>query len=126
MKAVLDASVIVRAVLPGQPYHREVRTWLPRVTVALAPHLLYLEIASALRHLEFLGVIAPKVTETALREALRIARDLGLSRARDAAYLALAQREGCAVYSLDERLSRNAQPKGYPVYLPLPDTPSRL
>lgn len=70
MKAVLDASVIVRAVLPGQPYHQEVRTWLTRVTVPLAPHLLYFEVTSALRHLEFLRAIAPEVTETALREAL--------------------------------------------------------
>ncbi len=32
MKAVLDASVLVRAVVPGQEHHAEVRRWLRGIT----------------------------------------------------------------------------------------------
>ena len=72
MKAVVDASVIVRAVLPGQPYHAEVRRWLAGVTELLAPHLLPFEVTTAIRHLEFTGVVPPDAAEAALAEALRL------------------------------------------------------
>lgn len=136
MKAVLDASVLVRAVVPGQAYHAEVRDWLRTVTEALAPHLMPFEVATAIRHLEFAGLIAPETAEAALAEALRLrvglrasremhlhalrlARELQVSRTRDAAYLALALREGCPLFTLDERFLRNAASRGHPVRHPV-------
>lgn len=135
MKAVVDASVIVRAVLPGQPYHAEVRRWLAGVTELLAPHLLLFEITTAIRYLEFTGVLPPDAAEAALAEALRLrvrlssprslylqalrlARELGTSRAHDAAYLALALLTSYPLFTLDERFIRNATAHGYPVHHP--------
>ena len=135
MKAVVDASVIVRAVLPGQPYHAEVRRWLAGVTELLAPHLLLFEITTAIRHLEFTGVVPPDAAEAALAEALRLrvrlwtprslylqalrlARQLAVSRPHDAAYLALAVHASCPLFTLDERFIRNATTHGYPVRHP--------
>lgn len=136
MKAVLDASVLVRAVVPGQVYHSDVRVWLRGVTEPIAPHLMPFEVATAIRHLEFAGLITREAAEAALVEALRLrvrlqatrdmhlhalrlARELQVSRTRDAAYLALALREGCPLFTLDERFLRNATPRGYPVRHPV-------
>lgn len=138
MKAVLDASVLVRAVVPGQAHHSDVRVWLRGVTEPIAPHLMPFEVATAIRHLEFAGLITQDVGEAALAEALRLrvrlqtsrdmhlhalrlARELQVSRTRDAAYLALALREGCPLFTLDERFLRNAAARGYPVRHPVAD-----
>lgn len=136
MKAVLDASVLVRAVVPGQPYHAEVRECLRGVSEALAPHLMPFEVTTAIRFLEFNGLIPRPAAEAAVTEALRLrvalrtprglhreslllARELGVSRTRDVAYLALALRENCPVLTLDERFIRNARTKGYSVQHPV-------
>lgn len=138
MKAVLDASVLVRAVVPGQAYHAEVRDWLRGIAEPLAPHLMPFEVATAIRHLEFAGLISPDTAEAALVEALRLrvdlrasremhlhalhlARELQVSRTRDVAYLALALREGCPLVTLDERFLRNAVSRGYAVRHPVAD-----
>jgi predicted nucleic acid-binding protein len=138
VRAILDASVLVRAVVPGQAYHAEVREWLRGVTEPLAPHLLPFEVATAIRHLEFLGLVSPEAAEAALVEALRLrvnlrssrelhlhalrlARELRVSRTRDVAYLALALRENCPLFTLDERFIRNAASRGYPVRHPVGD-----
>lgn len=140
MRAVLDASVVVRAALPGQPYHAEVRAWMRGLTEAIAPHLLPFEVATAIRRLEAGGHISPEHAEVALIEALRLrvtlrtprdlhirslhlARALGVSRTHDAAYLALALEEGCPLYTLDERFIRNAAQHGHPVRHPALETP---
>lgn len=136
MKAVLDASVLVRAVVPGQLYHREVRSWLANVTEVVAPALLPFEVTTAIRHLEFSNVITGEIADTALSTALRLrvnlrmfpslhlqafqlARELALSRARDTAYLALALIEQCPLFTLDERFLRNCASHGYPVRHPV-------
>ncbi len=136
MKAVLDASVLVRAVVPGQEYHAEVRRWLHGITEPLAPHLMPFEVTTAIRHLEFSGLLPPEAAEAALMEALRLrvglrtfremhlealhlARELQVSRTRDVAYLALALRESCSLFTLDERFIRNATSRGYPVRHPV-------
>ncbi|MDR7520997.1 MAG: type II toxin-antitoxin system VapC family toxin [Armatimonadota bacterium] len=135
MRAVLDASVLVRAVLPGGPDHAEVRAWMRGLTEALAPHLLPFELTTAIRRLEAGGQVLAEDAEVALAEALRLrvtlrtprdlhvrslhlARALGVSRTQDAAYLALALSEGCPLYTLDERFIRNAAAHGYPVRHP--------
>lgn len=136
MKAVLDASVLVRAVVPGQDFHTEVRAWLRGVTDPVAPHPMPFEVATAIRHLESAGIISQETGEAALLEALRLrvrlrtsrelhvhalhlARELQVSRTRDASYLALALREGCPLFTLDERFMRNAASRGYPVRHPV-------
>lgn len=136
MKAVLDASVLVRAVVPGQTHHAQVRNWLKSIRELCAPHLLPFEVATAIRRLEFAGAITQETAESALREALRlrvrlwtppglhlealrVARQLGISRARDTAYLALAIHAGCPLFTLDERFLRDAQGKGYAVLHPV-------
>ena len=136
MKAVLDASILVRAVVPGQLYHREVRAWLATVTEAVAPALLPFEVTTAIRHLEFTRVITGVVADTALSAALRLrvslrmfpdlhlqtfhlARELALSRARDTSYLALALAEECPLFTLDERFLRSCASRGYPVRHPV-------
>lgn len=135
MKAVLDVSVLVRAVVPGQAHHAQVRNWLKSVREPYAPHLMPFEVATAIRHLEFAGAITQETAEGALREALRLrvrlwtppglhlealrlARQLGASRTRDTAYL-LAIHAGCPLFTLDERFLRDAQGKGYAVLHPV-------
>jgi len=136
VKAILDASIIVRAVVPGQVYHREVRSWLTTVTEAVAPALLPFEVTSAIRHLEFTNVITSEIADTALSAALRLrvrlrtfpglhlhavrlARELAVSRARDTAYLALALTEQCPLFTLDERFLHNCASRAYPVRHPV-------
>lgn len=136
MKAILDASIVVRAVVPGQLHHREVRSWLATVTEAVAPALLPFEVTTAIRHLEFTNVITGETADAALSAALQLrvnlrmfprlrlqafqlARELAMSRARDTAYLALALLEQCPLFTLDERFLRNCVSRGYPVRHPV-------
>ncbi len=136
MRAVLDASILVRAVVPDQLYHREVRSWLATVTEALAPTLLPFEVTTAIRHLECTRTIAGETADAALSAALRVrvtlrtpsglhlrafqlARELSVSRTRETAYLALALTEQCPLFTLDERFLRNCASRGYPVLHPV-------
>jgi predicted nucleic acid-binding protein len=43
LKAILDASVVVKAVVPGREYHAEVRRWLRGIAEALPPHIMPFE-----------------------------------------------------------------------------------
>lgn len=136
MKAVLDASIVVRAVVPGQFHHQGVRSWLATVTEAVAPALLLFEVTTAIRHLEFTRTITGEIADAALSAALQLrvnlrtfpgmhlqafhlARELAISRARDTAYLALALAEQCPLFTLDERFLRNCVSRGYPVRHPV-------
>ena len=135
MKAVVDASVVVRALIPGQPFHDETRAWLSRQRELVAPRLLWYEVLTALRRLEHAGLLDPATVDaivaaalelpvkvTAARHlfprALAIARQLGMSRTHDAAYLAIAADQGIPLATLDERLIRNAQAHGFQVVHP--------
>ncbi|BAS28556.1 type II toxin-antitoxin system VapC family toxin [Limnochorda pilosa] len=135
MSAVVDASVIVRALLPGQAYHAEARMWLEQQDELLAPRLLWYEVTTALRRLEYANVLDPATTDIVLQaalslrikmtaakhlhaQALAIARALGVSRAHDAAYLAVAVEHGVPLATLDERLVRNGRSHGYPLIHP--------
>lgn len=136
MKAVLDASVLIRAVVPGQLHHEAVRTWVSTVTEAIAPALLFFEAVTAIRHLEAHRVIDTEVADGALsavlgirvtvrmspelhRRAYALARELGVSRASDAAYLAVALTEGCPLFTVDERFLKNSLSHGYDVRHPV-------
>ena len=64
------------------------------------------------REILALGVACVSPTAELHAEALRWAERLGQSRTYDAAYLALAEKEGCALWTADRRLARGAQQAG--------------
>jgi predicted nucleic acid-binding protein len=138
VKAVLDASVLVRAVVPGQQHHEHVRKWLSTVTEVIAPALLIFEAVTAIRHLEAYRAIGAEVAEGALdavlgirisfrmapslpRRAYELARQLGVSRVGDTSDLAVALAEACPMYTLDERFLRNCLARRYDVRHPVTD-----
>ncbi len=135
MKAVVDASVIIRGIVPGSDSHAESRQWLAAATELLAPHLLWFEVTTGLRYLEFFKTIpegsAELYLQSALRlnvrletppglyvESVRLAQQLAVSRTRDTSYLALALLEKCPVVTLDIRFQRNAASHGFEVMVP--------
>lgn len=134
MKAVVDATIVVRSVVPEQPGRDLARDWLASCDELVAPALLPFEIATALRRLEFSELIDSDDAEEFLHialsldirleaprglhlESVKLARLLQVSRTQDSAYLALALREECSVYTLDVRFWRNASGRGFPVVL---------
>ncbi|MHB8732212.1 MAG: type II toxin-antitoxin system VapC family toxin [bacterium] len=136
MKAVVDASVLVRAVVPGQLHHEGVRAWISTVTDAIAPALMLFEAVTAIRHLEAHRAIDAEVADGALsavlgirvgirmgpdlhRRAYALARELGVSRAGDTTYLAVALEEVCPLFTLDERFLKNCVSHGYDVRHPV-------
>lgn len=140
MKAVLDASILVRAAVPGQLHHDGVRDWLATVTEAFAPAVLLFEAVTAIRHLEAHHAIDAEVADGALsavlgirvairmapdlcRRAYALARELGVSRASDTAYLAVALAEGCPLFTLDERFRNHCVSHGYDVRHPVQSVP---
>ncbi|MEW6045465.1 MAG: type II toxin-antitoxin system VapC family toxin [Bacillota bacterium] len=135
MSAVIDASVVVRAVLPGQPHHDAVHSWLSTQQDLLAPRLIWYEVTTAIRRLEHAGVIDTETGSSALEaalqlrirveaprqiyfDALSLARALQLSRTHDAVYLAVARLHRSPLVTLDERLLHNARSHGYDVRHP--------
>lgn len=134
MKAVVDASIIVRSVVPHQPGQDLARQWLASCDELVAPALLPFEITTALRRLEFSQLLESADAEEFLSialslnirleaprglhlEAMKLARLLQVSRTQDSAYLALALREECSLHTLDVRFWRNASGRGFPVVL---------
>lgn len=134
MKAVVDASVLIRSIIPDQ--HTDiVRQWLATAGELLAPQLVWYEVSSVLRHMEYLQLVDQTVVDRSLEQLLGIpvvvlgrkshyrimvhlARKLNVSRAYDMAYLALAIEEECPLVTLDSRLINNATNHGYTVLHP--------
>lgn len=117
---VLDASVVVELLING-PLADSLRLDLAeRADSLLAPHLLDVEVVSALRSLASSQRIDPHrseqlLTDLAMLPAVRIPHAPLLSRiwelrhnftAYDAAYIALAEATGAILYTADEKLSK--------------------
>ena len=132
--AVLDASVAVRWVV-AEEGSEEAAALLQSDTSWIAPRLLLTEVASALRRKVAEGALAAAEAAQALDALLQAAAEsviqlvedeqivvqallLAISiehRVPDCLYLALAEREGAAIATADDRLSRLARGRGVAV-----------
>jgi predicted nucleic acid-binding protein len=125
MKYVLDSCVALKWVLPepDTPTAVRIRTeFLRGDHELLAPDIFPVEVAHALARAERRGVIRPPLGARRLRNILSYSPDLHpylpllpraftlASQARigvyDCLYVALAEREGCALLTADDRLAR--------------------
>jgi len=126
--AVVDASVAVKWVV-NEPHSEAAAALLDRPMRWLAPRLMLIEAAAALRRKAADGELRPAAAATSLAalldaarqgvirladdeelvsSALLLALDLG-HKLPDCVYLALAEREGCSLSTGDSRLARLAQ-----------------
>lgn len=132
--AVVDASVAVKWVI-DEPGSAAAAALLDRPILWLAPRLLVVEVAAAIRRkiaggelgpaagLGALGALLDAVREGTVRLAddeTLVTNALVLStslahRVPDCLYLALAEREGCALSTTDARLARLARSRKVPV-----------
>lgn len=135
MIAVLDANLVVVLANPPDPRHEavlsRVASWDRDGTDLHAPALLPYEFASALTRLGAVVPLAASLLESAwevlenlgltlhlLEDGARVitlARRLGRQSAYDAAYIALAERIGAELWTLDDKLAANAKSVGFPV-----------
>ena len=132
--AVVDASVAVKWVV-DEPDSDAAAALLEQSTAWLAPRLVLVEVAAALRRKvadRELGAATGSTALAALVDATRqgtirladdeqlvaaallLALELG-HKVPDCVYLALAEREGCALATADGRLGRLARGRGVPV-----------
>ncbi len=133
MKVVVDSNLIVSIVLP-LPYSdqatRKIIDWKQAGTELLAPVLLEYEVAAILRKavvarwmttevaVEAMGqILALNVrclapTADLHERALRWADRLGHSKAYNAQFLAIAEREGSELWTADRRLANGANQVG--------------
>jgi len=132
VKICLDASLLVDLMLPTTATRivRLWREWLNREVDFVAPTLVFSEVASALRRLRsqeqitpeealagydaFLNISLSPVSDKELaRRAWELADLLRLRRPYDMFYVALAEREGCELWTTDddlqETMSRGAE-----------------
>jgi predicted nucleic acid-binding protein len=120
----VDASLVVRLLLSGEYASPVVvlwKAWHEAESLIAAPTLIHYEVSNALRryvvHGELLPEEAAEALEAALqlgitlhgdaalhRRALTLAKQLELSTAYDAHYLALAERLGAEFWTADRRL----------------------
>jgi len=132
--AVVDASVAVKWVV-DEPSSDAAAVLLGRPIVWLAPRLMLVEAAAALRRKVAGGELRAEAAATALttlvdavrQGTIRLADDeqivstalllaVGLEhKVPDCLYLALAEREGCALSTADARLARVARSRDVPV-----------
>jgi predicted nucleic acid-binding protein len=132
--AVVDASVAVKWVV-DEPHSDVSAALLERPITWLAPRLMLVEAAAALRRkvadrelnavtgtsaLRSIADAAREGTiqladdEQLITEAFLLAVELG-HKVPDCLYLALAEREGCALATADRRLASFARSRGIPV-----------
>ena len=132
--AVLDASVAGRWVIDAEG-REEAEALLERDLAWIAPRLLVTEVASALRRRVADGALAPEAAVQSLDGLLQAIADgvirfiederivgqallLAVSlkhKVPDCLYLALAEREGAALATADDRLARLARGRGVAV-----------
>ncbi len=137
MRAVLDANLVVVLTYPPDPRHgavlSRVAAWDREGADLHAPALLPYEFASALTRLAAVAPLDADLLATAwevledleltlhpLEDGVRVvtlARRLGRQSAYDAAYIALAERLGAELWTLDGKLAANAESVGFPVHL---------
>lgn len=134
---IVDASLVVALVTQdsrASAVQTLITTWTAAAEELHAPALLQYEVANGLTRAVVAGNLVSRLLPTAWRWAMRlpliyhqlgaggetaiaIARRLDRQNAYDAAYLALALELHAEVWTLDEKLARNAGQLGYPVKL---------
>ncbi len=129
MTIVVDASVVVAALVDAGPDGR----WAEEILAAndlVAPHLMPVEVANILRRAELSAEISSEVAALAHADLLRLAVELvgyepyaprvwelrSNLTAYDAWYVAVAERLGVPLATLDRRLA--ASPVGCPILTP--------
>jgi len=135
--AVLDANLAVVLANPADPRHGVVLTrvaaWDREGAELHAPDLVAYEFASALTRLAALATwSADRLTAAwevlgdldltlhPMEDGVRVvtlARRLGRQSAYDASYIALAEKLGAELWTLDGKLAANAESVGFPVRL---------
>jgi|GEM_PF-35310 len=126
---VVDASFVLKLVLPEEHSDRVRRAWgkwVEQGVEVFAPYLLVYEVTSVLRHKVFRGELAPEEGEAALlaiqaqgirllhpegleQVTWRLAQEIERPTAYDTSYLALAELLGCELWTADMRLKNAAQ-----------------
>lgn len=137
MIAVVDANLVVVLANPDDPRQgavlRRMAEWDRGGVELHAPDLIRYEFASALTRLAAAASLPTDLLPTAwevldglsviqhpLEDGVRVvtlARRLGRQSAYDAAYIALAERLGAELWTLDGKLAANAESVGFPVRL---------
>ncbi|MDA1348148.1 MAG: type II toxin-antitoxin system VapC family toxin [Chloroflexi bacterium] len=129
MTVVVDASLALKWVVPAEDSEIAQRLrvrWQEAGQSLIGPPIFRPEITNALYQMvrratirageadEALSALLPVVRihepEQLYRRALTIAVELGIGATYDALYVALAEAEGCDLWTADRRLVRAAQP----------------
>lgn len=133
MTIVVDANLAVGAAIP-QPETLQTTVifsyWQRNGERLIAPYLLEYEVTSALRRAITIGIFDRGAAERAIsvilslgigliapspeldKSAIRLAAQIGQSKAYDSQYLALAAREGAPLWTADRRLAHAARDAG--------------
>ena len=124
MTVVLDASALVAGLAESRPEGRWAESIITTEDLA-APEFVLAEATNSLRKLELGGELSSSQADASRRDVLRVNLDLyGFApftdrvwelrhnlTSYDATYVALAEWLGCAVVTLDLRLSRASGPR---------------
>lgn len=130
MTVVVDASLAVKWVVREEHtgealslldlwYRRGEQVFAPPIFRAEVTNVLHQKVrrgplsrASAVSALELvLSLVAISEPDGLYARALNLASGLGLAAAYDALYLALAEYEGCELWTADQRLAQQATPR---------------